>query len=53
MMMSSENDMNQMNIMQQQQIEEGCLQPGTQFKDRNDMMSASNLQAVAGFFGGQ
>ena len=37
---------------QQQQIEEGCLQPGTQFKDRNDMMSHANLQAAAGFFGG-
>jgi ASF1 like histone chaperone len=34
----------------QQQVEEGCLQPGTQFKDRNDMMSSANLQAAAGFF---
>jgi len=25
------------------QQEEGCLQPGTQFKDRNDMMSSANL----------
>lgn len=32
--------------------QEGCLQAGSQFKDRNDMMSTANLQAVAGFFGG-
>ena len=38
---------------QMQQAEEGCLQPGTQFKDRNDMMSAQNLQAAAGFFAPQ
>ncbi len=54
--MANENDLNQLNMMHQQQqlqmAEEGCLQPGTQFKDRNDMMSSANLQAVAGFFGG-
>jgi hypothetical protein len=32
--------------------EEGCLLPGTQFKDRHDMMSTGNLQAAAAFFGG-
>lgn len=37
---------------QQQMAQEGCLQAGSQFKDRNDMMSTANLQAVAGFFGG-
>ena len=41
-----------MSAQEQQQIEEGCLQPGTQFKDRNDMMSTANLQAAAGYFGG-
>lgn len=34
------------------QAQEGCLQPGTQFQDRHDMMSTANLQAAAGFFGG-
>ncbi len=34
-----------------QQLQEGCLQPGTQFIERNDMMSAANLQAAAGLFG--
>ena len=38
--------------MQEVPVEEGCLQPGSQFKDRNDMMSSANLQAAAGFFGG-
>ena len=32
-----------MSAQEQQQIEEGCLQPGTQFMDRNDMMSTANL----------
>jgi hypothetical protein len=32
-----------MSAQDQQQIEEGCLQPGTQFQDRNDMMSTTNL----------
>ena len=42
--MPTEADINQLNMMQQkQQIEEGCLQPGTQFQDRNDMMSTTNL----------
>jgi hypothetical protein len=51
--MPTEADINQLNMMQQkQQIEEGCLQPGTQFQDRNDMMSSANLQAAAGFFTG-
>jgi hypothetical protein len=50
-MMPTENDINQLNMMQQQQqIDEGCLQPGTQFKDRHDMMSSANLQAAAGYF---
>ena len=50
-MLPTENDINQLNMMQQQQqIQEGCLQPGTQFQDRNDMMSSTNLQAVAGYF---
>ena len=49
--MPTEADINQLNMMQQkQQIEEGCLQPGTQFQDRNDMMSTTNLQAAAGYF---
>ncbi len=39
-------------MQQQQMLEEGCLQPGSQFKDRHDMMSTANLQAAAGFFGG-
>lgn len=39
--------------MMQQQVEEGCLQPGSQFKDRHDMFSSENLQAAAGFFGAQ
>lgn len=47
MMMNNQNDMNQL-----QMAEEGCLQPGSQFKDRNDMMSSANLQAAAGFFTG-
>ena len=55
--MGNENDLNSMNMQQQQQQymqqqEEGLLQPGTQFKDRNDMMSTANLQAAASFFGG-
>ena len=33
-------------------VEEGALQPGSQFKDRHDMMSSGNLQAAAAFFGG-
>jgi len=33
-------------------VEEGCLLPGSQFKDRHDMMSSGNLQAAAAFFGG-
>jgi len=42
--MPTEADINQLNMMQQkQQIDEGCLQPGTQFQDRNDMMSTTNL----------
>lgn len=53
-MMMGGTDLNQMGGMMQhqQQVEEGCLQPGTQFKDRNDMMSSANLQAAAGFFTG-
>ena len=54
MMGGGENDINQMNMMQNAggQMEEGLLQPGSQFKDRNDMMSSANLQAAAGYFGG-
>lgn len=51
-MMMGGTDLNQMGGMMQQHVEEGCLQPGTQFKDRNDMMSSANLQAAAGFFTG-
>lgn len=39
-------------VAQQAMAEEGCLLPGTQFKDRHDMMSTGNLQAAAAFFGG-
>ena len=49
MMMQGGTDLMQ---QQQQMAEEGCLQPGSQFKDRNDMMSSANLQAAAGFFTG-
>lgn len=55
-LMPNESELNQLNMMhhqqQQQMAQEGCLQAGSQFKDRNDMMSHANLQAVAGFFGG-
>lgn len=54
-LMPNESELNQLNMMhhqqQQQMAQEGCLQAGSQFKDRNDMMSHANLQAVAGFFG--
>ncbi|TNV73277.1 hypothetical protein FGO68_gene15805 [Halteria grandinella] len=33
-------------------VEEGTLLPGSQYKDRHDMMSSGNLQAAAAFFGG-
>ncbi len=33
--------------------EVGVLQPGTQFMERNDMMSSANLQAAAQNFQGQ
>lgn len=39
-------------VAQQAMLEEGCLQPGTQFQDRHDMMSSGNLQAAAALFGG-
>ena len=48
----NQGGMMMMIAQEQQQMEEGCLQPGTQFKDRNDMMSTANLQAAAGYFGG-
>ena len=48
----NQGGMMMMSAQEQQQMEEGCLQPGTQFKDRNDMMSTANLQAAAGYFGG-
>ena len=48
----NQGGMMMMSAHQQQQMEEGCLQPGTQFKDRNDMMSTANLQAAADYFGG-
>lgn len=38
---------------QEAPVEVGALQPGSQFHDRNDMMSSANLQAAAGFFTGQ
>ena len=50
----NENDPNMMNMMQQQQQQqqlEGMLENGTQFKDRNDMMSSANLaQAAQNFY---
>jgi hypothetical protein len=48
----NQGGMMMMSAQEQQQMEEGCLQPGTQFKDRNDMMSTANLQAAADYFGG-
>jgi histone chaperone ASF1 len=48
----NQGGMMMMSAQEQQQMEEGCLQPGTQFKDRNDMMSSANLQAAADYFGG-
>ena len=48
----NQGGMMMMSAQEQQQMEEGCLQPGTQFKDRNDMMSCANLQAAADYFGG-
>jgi len=40
--------MNNLNNMEQQ---EGMLENGSQFKDRNDMMSSANLaQAAQNFF---
>lgn len=46
---SNENDPNMANMMQQQQQlnEEGVLCAGSQFKDRNDMMSSSALAQAA------
>ena len=39
------------NDQQQQQLQEGMLENGSQFKDRNDMMSSANLaQAAQNFF---
>lgn len=47
----NENDPNMMNMQQQQQQIEGMLENGTQFKDRNDMMSSANLaQAAQNFY---
>lgn len=40
---SNENNPNMANMMQQQVNEEGVLCAGSQFKDRNDMMSSSAL----------
>jgi hypothetical protein len=48
---NNENDPNMANMMQQQQNVEGLLANGTQFKDRNDMMSSANIaQAAQNFF---
>lgn len=44
----NENNPNQMNVMGQQTSDE--LPAGSQFKDRNDMMSHANLQAAQNFF---
>ena len=38
------------NNVQPGQAETGLMEPGTQFKDRNDMMSSANLQAAQNFF---
>lgn len=49
---NNENDPNMVNMMQQQQQLEGMLENGSQFKDRNDMMSSANLaQAAQNFYG--
>ena len=48
MLFTNENNQNIANMMQQQVNE--SLPAGSQFKDRNDMMSTANLQAAQNFF---
>lgn len=51
MMFSNENDPNMANMMQQMMPSDGMLSAGSQFKDRNDMMSSANLaQAAQNFY---
>ena len=50
---NNENNQNTMNMMQNSEEltqQEGLMSKGTQFQDRNDMMSSANLAAAAQTF---
>ena len=44
---NNENNQNSLNMMQAADTQEGLMSKGTQFQDRNDMMSADNLAQAA------